>query len=1599
MKLPEISKKSIIVGAAVLAIGGSGLIYYLNSQKTYDGSAWVDSNWLYRRTVAVENTGGGVSNEDVLVTVDTASLISAGKMRSNCEDFRFTDSDDGTYLSYWIEDDCNTSSTKIWVRIPSLPSGGKNIYMYYGNSAASAGTLSWGGNIYMYSDSTCPAGWSRATAMDNRFLYGSSTFGSTGGSDTHTHNNVACSSTSISTTSVAAAAPYSIHTFTSSGTFTVNQQIVAEVLVVAGGGGGGSNGGGGGGGGGVVYNSGYTFAAGSYSVTVGGGGAAGSNTGRGGNGGNSSIGTLTAIGGGGGASSSEGATSGGSGGGGSKDVPAAGGGTAGQGYAGGAGYASCNIGGGGGAGGAGSAGSTNTSQCWLSYPGSGGNAFASSISGVTKYYGGGGGGAAVGYSYTKQRGAGVGGGGYGGFGLPGSNGTPNTGGGGGGGAGSWQIPTRAGGAGGSGIVIIKYYSGGKASGGAVTPISATSPSTTHTHSSMSNVVNSSANLPAYRNMLLCYRKKFTFPTGSVTQFPSLPVTGWSRYTNLDNTIPRVASTSGAVAGSNTHAHTLAAINTSGAVGDVLGMAYFAGSGGSVTTSGANRIHTFNGSGTFTATGNGVAEVLVVAGGGGGANTGSGGGAGGFINRLGFGINAGSYGVTVGGGGAGGASSGAGGGNGGNSVFSSITAIGGGGGRTHGGTEGVAGGSGSGGPLRTATPDATGGAGTAGQGNAGGQGYTHATWDGANGGGGGAGSVGGACSVNGSGAGTGGYGWPSWITGSEKFYAGGGYGGEVNQASADSTGSLGGGGVVVLNGAGGNGVANTGGGGGGGSYNSGTYMNGGAGGSGVVVISYIATGAVYGSTSNHVHATSSSSASSSSNLPPYMKLLFGQATSDSYVTSDHVLITSENPPLGYNRFTGLDSRYAMGSTAYGEVGGAGTHTHSTTLSTGSPSSTVILASGTGINIANTTHTHSCSTTSSAASNLPSYYSVIYTQRKNSKVVTLGAEITQNEAPYAPSSLLTDSLTDPTGVSSLTPKFSAIYTDPNASDLSTHYQIQVNTNSSFTGTMLWDTGVTAFASGVSNGSRTPDITYAGTALQWGVTYYWRIKLWDNNTMQMESPWSDVGQFTINYKPNIPTELKVNGTVNPSGVSLNPVPTFSALFTDADASDTGNTYYIQVNTSPTFDGVMKWNSGTTAFVNPIANGSPTPQIQYGGSSLLSGITYYWRIKIGDSRGTESDWSAVGEFITNFQPNKPTNLFTNDTVEPTWVSTVTPPMFSAIFTDPDSADTCGTYQIQLNTALTFDGTMKWDSQVINVVGTVNNGGRIPQVAYGGSALLPGTTYYWRIKLGDNKGIQSDWSSITQFTTNYAPSTPTTLLTSGAVNPSKVSLTPTFSSVYTDPDVNDKAVAYQVVVSESPTLAEPVLWDSTKSSFSTPVANNTRTPEITYAGTPVEETTTYYWEMKLWDSKDLSSDYSVTSQFTTLTSPSAPTGLLTNGLVTPGILPSRVVSFSAMYSDGDGDNATGYQIQVSSSSTFDTVLFDSGKKATSIVSGQRSPDYYFDGSSVLTNSGTTYYWRIKFFDVDNAESDWSTSASFQDLLVASSFLFDGVKIDGVKIN
>jgi hypothetical protein len=286
-------------------------------------------------------------------------------------------------------------------------------------------------------------------------------------------------------------------------------------------------------------------------------------------------------------------------------------------------------------------------------------------------------------------------------------------------------------------------------------------------------------------------------------------------------------------------------------------------GGTVTTDGNNRIHSFTSSGTFTTGFNSAVELLVVGGGAGGAGAFAGGGGGGGIVNDPSGATMASasspYTITVGTGGQGGLGwqniNGMRGNNGGDSVAFGLTAKGGGGGGAFDYTYGpgananqvaqVGGSGGGGGPVQASMTDSTRNGAASNQANfsgatsygtAGGQGQSSGQLSSYHGGGGGGASqAGGTAGSNNSGAG--GNGQAFSISGNSVTYAGGG-GGSTQGGTAGAGGSGGGTAGTSNSTAAGDGTDGLGGGGGAGGYNgTSNSRNGGDGGDGIVIIKY------------------------------------------------------------------------------------------------------------------------------------------------------------------------------------------------------------------------------------------------------------------------------------------------------------------------------------------------------------------------------------------------------------------------------------------------------------------------------------------------------------------------------------------------------------------------------------------------------------------------------------------------------------------------------------------------------------------------------------------------------------------------------------------
>jgi hypothetical protein len=115
-------------------------------------------------------------------------------------------------------------------------------------------------------------------------------------------------------------------------------------------------------------------------------------------------------------------------------------------------------------------------------------------------------------------------------------------------------------------------------------------------------------------------------------------------------------------------------------------------------------------------------------------------------------------------------------------------------------------------------------------------------------------------------------------------------------------------------------------------------------------------------------------------------------------------------------------------------------------------------------------------------------------------TVNSVPTAPTTPYSNNNTAQSGQTNPTDITDPSPAFSAIYEDPDTGDIANKYRVEVNTQSDFLGTVMWDSGATGTSmANTTAGNRSPDIIYAGSALADATTYYWRITFWDDGGEQ--------------------------------------------------------------------------------------------------------------------------------------------------------------------------------------------------------------------------------------------------------------------------------------------------------------------------------------------------------------------------------------------------------------------------------------------------------------------------------------------------------------------
>src|SRR3990170_5009561 len=104
----KLSRKLVLITVPLCLIIAAVKLYTAKPITIH--AAWFDDNYSYRQNITFTNSSEINAERRVTVTINTSTLITAGKMQSDCDDTRFTNAN-GKLLRYQLTGTCNNAAT------------------------------------------------------------------------------------------------------------------------------------------------------------------------------------------------------------------------------------------------------------------------------------------------------------------------------------------------------------------------------------------------------------------------------------------------------------------------------------------------------------------------------------------------------------------------------------------------------------------------------------------------------------------------------------------------------------------------------------------------------------------------------------------------------------------------------------------------------------------------------------------------------------------------------------------------------------------------------------------------------------------------------------------------------------------------------------------------------------------------------------------------------------------------------------------------------------------------------------------------------------------------------------------------------------------------------------------------------------------------------------------------------------------------------------------------------------------------------------------------------------------------------------------------
>ncbi|KYK38487.1 MAG: hypothetical protein AYK18_07005 [Theionarchaea archaeon DG-70] len=263
---------------------------------------------------------------------------------------------------------------------------------------------------------------------------------------------------------------------------------------------------------------------------------------------------------------------------------------------------------------------------------------------------------------------------------------------------------------------------------------------------------------------------------------------------------------------------------------------------------------------------------------------------------------------------------------------------------------------------------------------------------------------------------------------------------------------------------------------------------------------------------------------------------------------------------------------------------------------------------------------------------------------------------------------------------------------------------------------------------------------------------------------------------------------------------------------------------------------------------------------------------IKIRKYASPAPSFTFGSEQTTNSPPNTPTNQSptngaTNQSLNPvlTWSE----------YSDPDS-DPQQAWEVHVDNNSDMSSP-EWEGSGVtgNSITVNTTNGNFSNDCTGQVELDEDETYYWDVRVQDDKDNWSDRSTATNFTTGeFSPYQPTNQ--SPSDQSTGASLNPTLQFTYSDPN-SDPQQNSDILLDDNSDFSSKEWWTGLMgggavTSIVVNVSNGTFYNNCD-GQTKLDENTLYYWEVRVQDDTGRWSIYSGSTQFTTGSVPAAPTG------------------------------------------------------------------------------------------------------------------------------